>query len=138
MEPVASKWLKMGFWLAFLYDFVLGIAFLIFPMWVFTTFNTPEPNHLGYVQFAGGLLITFSLMFLQISKNPIANKNLLPYGILLKLTYCGVTGYYWIASQLPDMWKPFTIADLVFLLLFAMAWKQLNGSLGFIDKSVSA
>jgi hypothetical protein len=117
---------RLLFGLAAVYDLVLGIAFLTVPWLVFERCGVTPPNHWGYVQFPAALLIVFAVMFLAIAANPIGNRNLIPYGIGLKLAYCGVSAAYWFGPGIPGMWKPFTIADLVMLLLFAWAWVALG------------
>ena len=72
------------------------------------------------------LLIVFAVMFMAIAVNPVKNRNLISYGILLKLSYCGVVLFHWFTAGLPGMWKPFCVADLIFLLLFAWAWTVLG------------
>ncbi|MDD4050292.1 MAG: hypothetical protein PHR28_00155 [candidate division Zixibacteria bacterium] len=117
------------FWLfvvAALYDGVLGIVFLLAGGDVFAWYGVTPPNHFGYVQFPGALLIVFGLMFLAVARNPVANRNLIPYGILLKISYCGVVFYYWFRTGLPNMWKPFAVFDLVFLVLFIWAYTALG------------
>jgi hypothetical protein len=121
----AISWL---FYIGALYDGVLGLAFLFGAASVFEMFNVPPPNHLGYVQFPGALLIVFALMYFAIARKPIENRNLIPYGILLKVSYCGVTFYHWFSAGIPSMWKPFTIADLAFLVLFVWAYRSLGTS----------
>jgi hypothetical protein len=64
-------------------------------------------------------------MFMAIAMNPVRNRNLIPYGILLKASYCGVVSFHWLTAGLPGMWKPFYIFDLVFLIAFAWAWAAL-------------
>jgi hypothetical protein len=66
-------------------------------------------------------------MFLAVARNPLTNRNLIPFGILLKVAYCGVVLRYWLTTDLPGMWKPFCLADIAFLLVFAWAWTQLRG-----------
>jgi hypothetical protein len=122
-NQTALSWL---FYIAALYDGVLGLAFLFLAPSVFTWFDVTPPNHFGYVQFPGALLITFAVMFLMIARNPVANRNLILYGILLKISYCGVTFYHWFSSGIPGMWKPFTIIDLAFLALFIWAQQALK------------
>jgi hypothetical protein len=56
----------------------------------------------------------------------VKNRHLILYGILLKIAYCGVVAKYWFTSGVPGMWKPFCIADLVFLLLFVLSWIRLQ------------
>jgi len=80
-------------------------------------------NHVsGYVQFSAALLVIFGLLFLNVAISPRRNRNLIPYGILLKVTYCSVVLYYWVTGDLPGMWKPFCVIDAVFLVLFVWAW----------------
>jgi hypothetical protein len=114
------------FIVAALYDGILGVVFILAGSYVFTWYNVTPPNHFGYVQFPGALLIIFALMFLAVARNPWANRNLIPYGIMLKISYCGVVFYHWFRTGLPNMWKPFAIFDLVFLVLFVWAYSTLS------------
>ncbi|MCD6287510.1 MAG: hypothetical protein J7M12_00200 [Candidatus Hydrogenedentes bacterium] len=119
------------FWLfvfAAVYDGGLGLVFLLFPTAVFRFFDVTLPNHLGYVQFPAALLIVFSIMFVAIALRPVENRNLIPYGILLKASYCGVVFAYWIVDNIPFMWKPFAILDLVWGILFYLAYRELSPS----------
>jgi len=109
-----------------IYDGVLGAAFLVAGGALFQWLGVTPPNHLGYVHFPAALLIVFALMFIAVAVNPIRNRNLIPYGILLKVSYCGVILFHWIDAGLPMMWKPFCIADFLFLILFAWAWISLG------------
>jgi len=110
------------FLLAALYDGGLGALFLVAPGAVFRYFNVVPPNHFGYVQFPAAMLLVFALMFLQVAQNAVANRRLIVYGILLKLSYCGVVFWYWFTAGIPDLWKPFAVIDLVTAGLFAWAY----------------
>lgn len=114
------------FVIAAIYDGLLGIAFLFLSNRVFDWVNVTPPNHLGYVQFPAALLIIFAIMFTAIAMNPIRNRNLIPYGMLLKLSYCGVVFFHWFTAGIPNIWKPFCIADLIFLVLFVFAWNAIG------------
>ncbi len=113
------------FIVAALYDGILGLAFLFASQAVFQWFNVTPPNHIGYAQFPGALLLVFGLMYLAVAKNPIENRNLIPYGILLKVSYCGIVFYHWFSAGIPNMWKPFAIVDLFFLALFFWAYSAI-------------
>jgi hypothetical protein len=119
-------WISPMFYIAALYDGVLGLAFLFAAPALFQWFDVTPPNHFGYVHFPGALLITFALLFLTVARKPMANRNLIPFGMLLKLSYCGVVFYHWIGAGIPGMWKPFAWCDLGFLVLFIVAYIQLN------------
>jgi hypothetical protein len=116
------------FAVAALYDGFLGFIFLFSAEALFEGFQVTPPNHFGYVHFPAALLLVFALMHLAISRNPQGNRNLIPYGMLLKVSYCSVTGYHWLTSGLPAMWKPFIFYDLGFLVLFAWAYFSLGTS----------
>lgn len=116
------------FALAAVYDGLLGLVGLFAGGALFAWFGVTPPNHWGYVQFPSALLVVFAIMFVAIALDPVKNRNLVPYGILLKGSYCGVVLYYWLTTDLPFMWKPFSVADFVFLVLFTWAWAVLRGA----------
>ena len=107
------------------YDGILGMAFLLLPANIFEWFNVTPPNHPGYIEFPALLLVSFAVMYGAIARNPVANRNLIPYGMLLKVSYCAVVFGHWIRSGIPNLWKPWAVADLVFLVLFYAAWRRL-------------
>ena len=125
MKPL--KWISLLFALAALFDGVLGLLFLAAPGYPFRLFAITPPNHMGYVQFPAALLLIFALMFAAIARDPIGNRKLIPYGILLKLAYCGVTFSYWFTAGIPNMWKPMAGIDLVMAALFAWAYVAVGG-----------
>jgi hypothetical protein len=114
------------FLIAALYDGLLGAAFLFRAEALFEWFAVPPPNHFGYVHFPAALLLVFGLMYLAVALSPQHNRNLIPYGMLLKVSYCGVIGYHWLTTGIPDMWRPFVFYDLIFLALFAWAYHVLG------------
>jgi len=121
-------WIVLLFAIAAAYDGVLGFGFLAAPDYPFKVFHVTPPNHMGYVQFPAALLLIFALMFVAIAIDPAKNRNLIIYGILLKVAYCGVTLAHWLTTDIPDMWKPFTIVDLVMGLLFIWAYAALSSA----------
>jgi hypothetical protein len=106
------------FVVAALYDAGLGVAFLLAPSWIYRVAEITPPNHWAYVQFPAALLVIFGLMFAAIAVRPYQNRNLIPYGILLKAAYCGIVFLYWTAEGIPGLWKPFAVIDLLMGLLF--------------------
>lgn len=120
------QWIPTLFWLAAAYDGLLGLLFLTAGGWVFQATGTVPPNHPGYLQFPAALLLVFALMFATIAVNPHARRSLIPFGMLLKISYCGVVIHHWSSSGLPWIWKPFCMIDLAFLLLFIAAWVTLG------------
>jgi hypothetical protein len=110
------------FVIAALYDGILGLLFLLFPGLAFQIFEVVPPNHMAYVQFPAILLLIFAAMFYRTSRDPVANRFIMLYGVALKVGYCGLVFYYMLTTGVPAMWVPWAWADLVFLVLFLMSW----------------
>jgi hypothetical protein len=125
MKP--TGWIRGLFLLAALYDGVLGVWFLVAPGHPFELFEVTPPNHMGYVQFPAALLLIFGLMFLSIAREPAAHRDLILYGILLKIAYCGVASYHWATAGIPWIWQPFVIIDAVMGVLFVLAFFRVRG-----------
>ena len=117
---------RVLFSLAAAYDGVLGVAFLGAAPWVFERFEVTPPNHYGYVHFAAAILLVFTLMFLRIAIQPTRHRNLIVYGVLLKVCYVGVVGYHWLTEGIPWIWQPFVIADAAFAGAFVWAYWALR------------
>jgi hypothetical protein len=119
-----KNWIKPLFVIAGLYDGILGIAFLFFSSALFQRFGVEPPNHPGYVQFPALILLIFAAMFFRIAADPQKNRNLIPYGIALKIAYSGTVFWYQLTQGIPFMWIPWAWADVVFLILFLLAYKS--------------
>jgi hypothetical protein len=124
---IVPKWISPLFWIAAAYDGVLGLLFLAAPGSVFERFNVPPPNHMAYVQFPAALLIIFALIFVAIARDPLANRSQMIYGILLKVAYFTISAYYWLATDIPIIWKPFVFCDLLMGILFIAAYLSVPG-----------
>lgn len=121
-------WVRILFAVAGVYDFVIGAAFIGFGPQLFDTSGVPQPNHWGYIQFGALMLIIFGVMFFAVARDPQANRNLIPYGMLLKISYTGLVAYYCTTTDLPLLFKPFAIIDALMLLLFLVAYRSLTAS----------
>ena len=121
---MSNDWRKPLFYIAALYDGLLALLFLFFWRDVFAHFNITPPNHPGYAQFPALLLIIFGLLFLQIARNPAANRDLIVYGILLKIAYSGTVFWHHFTGGVPSMWIWWAWADVAFLVLFVVAWRK--------------
>lgn len=110
------------FFVAGLYDGILGLAFLVYPQFGFNQFNVTYPNHWGYIRFPAAILIIFAIMFFIVAFRQLRNRNLIPFGVLFKLSYSFVVFGYWFTKGLPHMWKPFAIADMIFVVIFIWSY----------------
>ena len=118
-------YIRLLFAIVGVYDFVIGLAFLGFGPALFEATGVPAPNHWGYIQFASLMLVTFGAMFFAVAASPVANRNLIPFGMLLKLSYVGIVAYYWMATDLPFLFKPFAVVDALMFVLFVVAYREL-------------
>jgi hypothetical protein len=124
----SKSMIRVLFLIAALYDGVLGVAFLFGSGGIFDWLGVTPPNHPGYAQFPAAILLIFTLMFLAVAMNPVKNRGLIPYGMLLKVAYCSVVFFHWFTSGIPGMWKPFALLDVGFFFLFAWALVALRGN----------
>ena len=114
------------FYLVAVYDGLLGAGFLLAPLRLIEWAGDTPPYHPAFVQFPAILLVVFAVMFVQIALDPVRNRNLIPYGIGLKLSYCGVVFKYWVTTGVGSMWKPFAVIDAVTAVLFLWAYVSLK------------
>ena len=113
--------------LAAAYDGLLGLAFLAAGPALYAACRITPPNHWGYVDFGAGVLVVFGILFLQVAANPVRNRILIPYGMLLKACYVGTVAWHDLHGGIPGLWVAFAVADLVFLLLFAWSLGIIRG-----------
>ena len=115
---------RVVFLIAAVYDFVIGLVFLFFGPRLFDIAGVPHPNHWAYIHFPALLLMIFGTMFAVIARDPIGNRNLIVYGILLKICYSGLVGYYVATTGCPTLFQPFAAIDAVMCVLFVAAWRR--------------
>jgi hypothetical protein len=115
---------RVIFAIAGVYDFVIGLVFLFAGPALFDAAGVPHPNHWGYIQFGALLLIIFGTMFFAVAYDPVANRNLMVYGMMLKASYTALVAYYWIRTDCPSLFKPFAIIDAAMLVLFVLAYRR--------------
>jgi len=114
----SPAWIKVTYWIAAFYDGLLGLIFLIGMGKIFAVAQVDPPNHPAYIQFPAMILIIFAYLFYNIARKPIENRNLIIYGVLIKLAYCASVIPHWVAGQMPSMWIPFAVFDFIFMLIF--------------------
>ena len=121
---MSLSFVRLLFAVVGVYDFAIGLAFLVAGPQLFDAFGVPPVNHWGYVQFASLLLIIFGTMFFALAFDPVANRNLMLYGMMLKLGYTALVIYYWVAGDCPLMFKPFAVIDGIMFVLFLLAYAK--------------
>lgn len=122
----SSAYLRTLYLVSAAYDGLLGLAFLVAGPTLYRIVGITPPNHWGYVHFAASLLVVFGLLFLRIASDPVRYRDLIPFGVLLKVSYVGTVTWHWLGEGLPDIWKYFAVADVVFALLFLASLRALK------------
>ena len=121
-----AKWMKVTFAASAIYDGIIGLLFLFLGTAIYDYFGIERPNHLGYLHFPALLIIVFAIMYWRIATDPAKFRDLIPYGIGLKVSYSLVVFYHWTAGSIPAMWVPFAWLDLIFLILFFQVWRKVG------------
>jgi hypothetical protein len=120
-----NKIISLLFYTAAFYNLLGGAIFVFAAPAIFELAKVAPPSHWGYVEYPAWILMIFGALAVQIAKKPELNRNLIPYGAAQKLAFAGVVIYYWITNQLPSVWYPFAIVDLLFLIGFLWAMNSL-------------
>lgn len=113
--------IKQLFTVAALYDFILGVLFLVAWKPLYDVFGVTPPNHPGYIQFGAALVAIFGIGFWFVAQHPERNRDLVKMGILLKIAYASVVLGHQLLGSVPAVWVPFAWLDLGFLALFIVA-----------------
>jgi hypothetical protein len=119
-----NKLIKPLFFIGGVYDLVIGLAFLLSPYVIFNVLNITLPNHIGYVQFISAFLIVFGLMLLEVAREPVKGRNLIPYAAMIKIAYCAVVFGHYAQGNMPTPWLYFAFVDSLFLLAFVWAYVE--------------
>lgn len=118
--------IRILFVISGLYDFAIGLTFLLAGTRLFESTGVPLPNHWAYIEFGCLQLMIFGLMFFVIAYDPVQFCHMIPFGMLLKLSYTGLCTYYWLTSDCPWLFKPFAVIDGIMFLLFVVAYVRLR------------
>jgi hypothetical protein len=122
---VSLKAIKGLFWVAAVYDLVLGFVFWMFFPLIYGYFGLELPNHPGYVQLSAIFIFIIGFGFFLVTRDPVGNRQIVLLGILMKLGYCLVVFSYLFYKTVPPIYVPFAILDLLFLALFLPAYGAL-------------
>jgi hypothetical protein len=119
------EWIRPLFVVSGIYDFVLGLVYLVAYKPIFGRFGVGLPNHPGYVQLNAIFVVIFGLGFLLVAQAPQRNRDIIKLGVLLKLAYSGLVLSYYFMGNMPAMWLPWAVIDLLFMVAFVAALRVL-------------
>jgi hypothetical protein len=123
---MTKNYYKKFYFLAALYDLILGFGFLFFykPIYAFLKMNLP--NNPAYLTFCALFVGIYGVLLFMISKNITASKNMIIYAILIKIGFTSVILYYyfiWGKEYVDFPFQVLAIIDFAFALLFIQSLK---------------
>jgi hypothetical protein len=123
---MSLKAIKTLFWVAAVYDFVLGFVFGLFYPLIYARFGVELPNHPGYVQLSAMFIFIIGVGFYLVARNPRENRQIVLLGILMKIGFCLVVFSHLVFGTVPPIYVPFAILDFLFLVSFLPAYAALR------------
>ncbi|MEN8234949.1 MAG: hypothetical protein ABFR89_08535 [Actinomycetota bacterium] len=127
MSPDRERWYRTLFWIAAVYDLVLGIAFLFFYRPIFRLLDREEaiPEYTSFLSLIAVFLFVIGVAYVFIARGDLVrNRDLIAVGALYKLAYFSVALWYLIGGVYPHIvfFVVFGLADLAFLVTMTECW----------------
>ncbi len=124
MSPSRQRWYRTLFWVAAIYDIVLGITFMFFYRPVFEWLGVEDalPEHTSYISLIAAFLFVIGVAYVLIAIGDLQrNRDLITIGILYKVAYFLVTLWYLIDGFYPHIafFVVFGVADALFAVAMA-------------------
>jgi hypothetical protein len=119
MSPSRERWYRTLFWIAAVYDIVLGVVFLFFytPVFRFLDIEAALPVYKSYLSLIAVFLFVIGVAYMLIALGDFErNQDLITVGILYKLAYFSVALWYLISGVYPHIifFAVFGVADIFF------------------------
>jgi hypothetical protein len=131
MNPARVKYYRSLFYIAAVYDVLLGITFTFFPARAFAALGIGEklPVFGGYLALLGAFVLVIGVAYFLIARGDLRrNSDLILVGTLYKLSYSATAFYYWSQGNLPHVAFAalFGVGDAVFFVLMAECYWSLQ------------
>jgi len=109
---------RVLFLVAAIYDFVLGIIFLLFYKQAYTFLNITLPVYPMYLQMVAAFVTVMGIAYYFAYLDMYRNIDLVKVGVIFKGVYAVLTSYFYFADLANVVFFWFAIIDVVFLVLF--------------------
>ena len=131
MNPARGKYYRRLFFIAGVYDVLLGLAFVFFAGRAFAALGISDklPAVRGYLTLLGAFVLVLGFGYFLIARGDLRrNADLILVGTLYKLAYATTAFYYCSQGRLPHVafGAVFGIADAVFFVLMAECYWALE------------
>jgi len=124
---VKDKFFKSLFLIAALYDLILGVVFLTMYKFIYSYFNITLPTYPMYLQLSAAFVIAIGIAYYFVYLNMYRNIDLVKLGVIYKLIYIIIAGYYYFVGIAHVLFFWFVVFDLVFLVLFVWFLSLVKG-----------
>lgn len=118
MNNTKEKFWRGLFLVASLYDLILGVLFFFFYAQIFNYFNITIPDYPMYLQMSVAFVIAMGVGYYFVFLNLYRNIDLVKLGIVYKLVYSGLTGYFYFMNLANVVFFYFAVIDFLFLITF--------------------
>ncbi len=127
MSSARERWYRTLFWIAAVYDLVLGVVFLFLYRPAFSALGIEDalPEHTSFLSLIAAFLFVIGVAYVLIARGDLVrNRDLIAVGALYKLAYFSVALWYLIGGVYPHIvfFVVFGLADLAFLIAMAECW----------------
>lgn len=127
MSPARERWYRTLFWVAAVYDLVLGIVFLFFYRPAFSVLGIEDalPEYTSFLSLIAVFLLVIGIAYVFIARGDLVrNRDLIAVGALYKLAYFSVALWYLIGGVYPHIvfFVVFGLADLAFFIGIVECW----------------
>jgi hypothetical protein len=127
MSPDRERWYRILFWVAAIYDLILGVVFLFFYRPAFSVLGIEDalPEYTSFLSLIAVFLFVIGIAYVFIARGDLVrNRDLIAVGALYKLAYFSVALWYLIGGVYPHIvfFVVFGLADFAFLIAMVECW----------------
>jgi hypothetical protein len=122
---VIPGWIRPFCRVCAIYDIALGLLFLLAYRPIFGQFGVTLPNHPAYIQFGAAMVAVIGVGFWYVALAPERNRDILKLGLLVKVAYTVIVFGYALKGQMPAMWLPMGVVDLIMFLGIVVALRRI-------------
>lgn len=113
-----SGW-RAFFWVAAIYDLVLGAVFFVLYAPLFDTLGIELPNNLSYIHLTAAFVFVQGLGYAIVARDPAANRGIVLMGVPYKFAFSSLAlVYFMIGELLHPVFGLFGALDVAFLIGF--------------------
>lgn len=107
------------FWVAALYDGILGAGFFFLYHPLFGALGITLPNNTSYIHITTAYIFVQGLSYWFVAMNPVRNVDIVKVGIIYKVIWSGLAFYYLAIGQLLSVvFAWLGVVDLIFIGFF--------------------